>query len=100
LVTAGDGEEALALALEERPDLVLLDLTMPRLDGLEVCRRLRSAPGLRDLPIIILSGSASEANMADGFAEGATDYMAKPFSPAMVRTRVRSWLLRQEGRQA
>jgi CheY-like chemotaxis protein/phosphoribosyl 1,2-cyclic phosphodiesterase len=97
LITAGDGQEALELALAARPDLVLLDLTMPHLDGLEVCRRLRQEPGLADLPIIILSGSASEANMADGFAGGATDYMAKPFSPSMVRTRVRSWLLRQEG---
>jgi two-component system alkaline phosphatase synthesis response regulator PhoP len=95
LQTAADGQEALEVAREWRPDLVLLDLQLPRLDGLMVCRQIRAEPGLTEVPVIILSGSGSEEAMADGFAEGATDYITKPFAPTMVRTRVRSWLLRR-----
>jgi CheY-like chemotaxis protein len=93
--TASDGQAALDLAREWRPDLVVLDLALPRLDGLTVCRQIRAEPGLTEVPVIILSGSDSAAAMTGGFAEGATDYMTKPFAPAMIRTRVRSWLLRR-----
>jgi CheY-like chemotaxis protein/phosphoribosyl 1,2-cyclic phosphodiesterase len=95
LQTATDGPAALELAREWRPDLVLLDLGLPGLDGLTVCRQIRNEPGLAEVPVIILSGNSSENAVADGFAEGATDYMTKPFAPAMLRTRVRSWLLRR-----
>lgn len=95
LVVARDGREALALALGRTPDLVLLDLKMPLLDGREVCRNLRAEPRTRRVPVILLTASASEADIVEGFEEGATDYITKPFAPAMVRTRVRSWLLRR-----
>jgi CheY-like chemotaxis protein len=96
LVGARDGQEALALALGRTPDLVLLDLVMPNVDGREVCRALRSDPRTRNTPIVVLTASSSEADIMGGFEEGATDYITKPFAPAMVRTRVRSWLLRSE----
>ncbi len=94
LVVARDGQEALALALGRTPDLVLLDLMMPIVDGREVCRALRSEPRTRDVPVVVLTASSSDEDIVGGFEEGATDYMTKPFAPAMVRTRVRSWLLR------
>ena len=61
-----------------------------RLDGLTVCRQIRAEPGLTEVAVIILSGSDSAAAITGGFAEGATDYMTKPFAPAMIRTRVRA----------
>jgi CheY-like chemotaxis protein len=94
LVMARDGREALALALGRTPDLVILDLNMPALDGREVCRGLRGDPRTRNVPVVILTASGSELDIAEGFEGGATDYITKPFAPAMVRTRVRSWLLR------
>jgi len=96
LVVARDGREALALALGRPPDLVLLDLIMPNLDGYEVCRALRAESRTRDIPVVVLTASSSQTDIMGGFEEGATDYMTKPFAPAMVRTRVRSWLLRSE----
>ena len=94
LVVARDGREALALALGRTPDLVLLDLKMPLLDGREVCRSLRNEPRTQQVPVILLTASASESDIVEGFEGGATDYITKPFAAAMVRTRVRSWLLR------
>jgi CheY-like chemotaxis protein len=94
LVVARDGREAVGLALGRPPDLVLLDLMMPNLDGLGVCRALRSEPETHETPIVMLTVSDSDADMQGSFEEGATDYLTKPFAPALVRTRVRSWLLR------
>jgi CheY-like chemotaxis protein len=96
LLTAGDGEAALALARLERPDLVLLDWNMPGRDGLEVCRALRAEddPRLRHVPIVLLTAQTRAEDTAAGFAAGATDYMTKPFKPAHVRARVQAWLLR------
>ena len=100
LLVARDGREALGLALGRPPDLVLLDLKMPALDGLEVCRALRAEARTRETPVIMLTASDSDADMLESFEEGATDYVTKPFAPAMVRTRVRSWLLRSGGGKA
>ncbi|MBI3979668.1 MAG: response regulator [Chloroflexi bacterium] len=96
LLTAFDGESALALARSQRPDLILLDLLMPELDGLAVCRALRNEAdaSVRDVPIVLLTALDAMEDTAAGFAAGATDYLTKPFSPAYVRTRVRGWLLR------
>ena len=94
LVVARDGQEALGLAFGRPPDLVLLDLGLPRLDGREVCRELRADPRTAGVPVVILTASDSEEDIAGGFEGGATDYITKPFAPAMVRTRIRSWLLR------
>jgi len=96
LLTASDGDAALAIARAERPDLLLLDWNMPGRDGLEVCRALRAEddPGLRHVPIVLLTAQAREEDTAAGFAAGVTDYVTKPFKPAHVRARVHAWLMR------
>jgi two-component system phosphate regulon response regulator PhoB len=96
LLTASDGDAALAIARVERPDLLLLDWNMPGRDGLEVCRALRAEgdPGLRQVPIVLLTAQAGEEDTAAGFAAGVTDYVTKPFKPAHVRARVHAWLMR------
>jgi CheY-like chemotaxis protein len=96
-ITAADGETALRLVREKRPSLVLLDMQLPDLDGMKVCKTLRDEadPGLRDIPILILTGlKLTEADLIDAFVAGATDYLTKPIKPTMVRSRVRGWLLR------
>jgi len=97
LVSAYDGETALAIARTERPDLILMDWNMPERDGIEVCRALRaeSDPRLRDVPVVLLTARARAEDTAAGFAAGATDYLTKPFKPTHVRSRVHTWLLRQ-----
>jgi CheY-like chemotaxis protein/phosphoribosyl 1,2-cyclic phosphodiesterase len=96
LLTASDGDAALALARAERPDLLLLDWNMPGRDGLEVCRALRAEddPGLKQVPIVLLTAQARAEDTAAGFAAGVTDYVTKPFKPAHVRARVHAWLMR------
>jgi CheY-like chemotaxis protein/phosphoribosyl 1,2-cyclic phosphodiesterase len=89
---AGDGEEALAAVARRRPDLVIIDRRMPKLDGLEVIRALRAAPATHNLPVLLLN--LDEDATRDGFAAGADDYMTKPFTPAQIRSRVERWLLR------
>ena len=91
---ARDGREALRLARAERFDLILLDRRMPQLDGSEVCLALRADPTLRRVPVLMLTASGARADIAAGFAEGASDYITKPFSVSQVRARVRSWLTR------
>ena len=101
LLSAGDGETALALARAERPALILLDWMMPGRTGLEVCRALRAEADLhlRQVPVVLLTSRAEGEDIAAGFAAGATDYLTKPFKPSYVRSRVRSWLLRSQGGQ-
>jgi DNA-binding response OmpR family regulator len=96
LLSAPDGETALRLARLERPSLILLDWRMPGKDGLEVCQALRNDPdpGLRQLPVVLLTAQLGPENIAAGFSAGVTDYLTKPFKPAYVRSRVREWLLR------
>jgi len=88
VVSAGDGAEALASVAERRPDLAVLDITMPQVDGLEVLRRLRADPATSDLPVILLSAQAQEADVSRGFAAGASAYVKKPFSPRELVARV------------
>lgn len=92
--TAADGEAALAKAREARPDLVVLDLMLPGLDGLEVCRRLRTAHS--SLPILILTARDSVSDRVQGLDAGSDDYMAKPFALEELFARVRA-LLRRAG---
>lgn len=89
---AFDGPDALAAVAEEVPDLVILDLMMPGIDGLEVCRRLRRA--LPDLPVVMLTALGEEADRVTGLEVGADDYVTKPFSPRELVLRVRSVLRR------
>ena len=96
---ATNGEKALALAsAEEKPDLILLDIVMPGMDGYEVCSRLKSDPATREIPVIFLTGQTDAEDEPRGFAVGAVDYVHKPFSPAVVRARVQSHILLREAR--
>ena len=90
-----DGEEALAMFDADPPDIVVLDLMLPRIDGFEVCRRLRSrTDALRHVPIIMLSALAGEDDRITGLSLGADDYVTKPFSPRELSLRVGSVLRR------
>ena len=95
VIAANDGEEAVRLALAERPDLAVLDVMMPKLDGYEVTRRLRQHEQTRRMPVILLTARAQEADVARGFEAGADDYVRKPFSPQELRARVQAILGRR-----
>jgi DNA-binding response OmpR family regulator len=92
VLKARDGEEALQLARDERPDLAVLDVGMPKLDGLEVTRRLRADESMSHIPIILLTAWVQEADLQRGFDAGANDYVRKPFSPIELAARVRAAL--------
>lgn len=94
VTTAADGQAALAVARREKPDLVILDLMLPGLDGREVCRRLRRES---DLPIIMLTALSEEIDQVTGLEIGADDYITKPFSPRALVARVRALLRRSRG---
>lgn len=89
---AMDGLTALRLAVEQEPDLILLDVVMPGLDGHEVCKRLKADPRTKGIPVIFISGLSDESDEAKGLEIGAIDYITKPFSPPIVRARVRNHL--------
>lgn len=91
---AHDGEEAMIVAAERKPDLVLLDWMLPLLSGIEVCRRLRRTPEARTTPIIMLTARGEEGDKIRGLNSGADDYVTKPFSPSEVVARVRAVLRR------
>ena len=94
---ATNGEKALAIATgAEKPDLILLDVMMPGMDGYEVCRRLKDNPATRDIPIIFLTAKTEELDEEKGFDVGAVDYIHKPFSGPIVLARVRTQLALQE----
>jgi DNA-binding response OmpR family regulator len=95
VVPAGDGEEALRLAVERTPDLAVLDVMMPKLDGYEVTARLRSHEATRRMPVILLTARVQESDVARGFEAGADDYIKKPFSPQELRARVQAILGRR-----
>ena len=92
MLMASGGAEALELCERERPDLILLDVVMPDMDGLEVCRRLKADQQLRDIPVIFITGHSSPAEETDGLNAGAVDFISKPVNPAVVRARVRTQL--------
>lgn len=91
---AEDGEEALAVFAREQPDLVILDVMMPKLDGFEVCRALREQGAL--VPVIFLTAKGEISDMASGFTVGGDDYMAKPFDPRELSLRIEAQLKRFE----
>ncbi|MEQ1890984.1 MAG: response regulator transcription factor [Planctomycetota bacterium] len=94
VLVATDGERGLADAGRLQPDLVLLDLMLPGLDGLEVCRRLRAQDGTRGIPVLVLTAKSEETDVVIGLEMGADDYLAKPFSPRELVARVRALLRR------
>ena len=97
VITANDGQTALTMARHEQPDLIMLDLLLPEMDGLDVCRLLRQDPGLGAVPIIMLTARIEEIDKLIGLELGADDYITKPFSPREVVARVRAVLRRAGG---
>ena len=95
VLKARDGEEALQVARESLPDLAVLDVMMPKLDGFEVTRRIRSDGATKDMPVILLTARAQDADVQAGFDAGADDYLRKPFSPQELRARVQAILGRR-----
>jgi DNA-binding response OmpR family regulator len=91
---AADGEEALAAAFAAPPDLILLDVMMPKMNGLDLTKELRAKSQTEATPIILLTAKAQEADIARGFSLGATDYIVKPFSPRDLVSRVQTVLER------
>lgn len=92
IIHARDGQEALVRAMAERPDLVVLDVTMPGLDGLEVLRRLKADRALHSIPVIMLTAKAREHDVLTGLSGSAIDYLVKPFSPKELAARVEAAL--------
>jgi two-component system alkaline phosphatase synthesis response regulator PhoP len=89
------GEDGLASLLAEPPDLVLLDLMLPGMDGMEVCRRFKQNATTRDIPVIIISAKGEESDIIAGLELGADDYLSKPFSPKILLARIRAVLRRK-----
>jgi DNA-binding response OmpR family regulator len=92
IARAADGEEALELISARRPDLALLDVRMPKVDGFEVSRRIRASADTREVPVILLTALAREQDVARGIEAGATDYVKKPFSPDELVSRIETIL--------
>ena len=91
----GDGLEAWDVFVDSPPDLMVLDVMMPSLDGLEATRRLRDDPATADIPVILLTAKAQDADVQEGFLAGADDYIRKPFSPRELSARVQAVLGRR-----
>jgi DNA-binding response OmpR family regulator len=95
VIGAGDGQEALELAAARTPDLMVLDVMMPKLDGYELTRRVRAEAALRSIPVILLTARSQESDIDRGFEVGADDYLKKPFNPDELVARVRAVLGRR-----
>jgi DNA-binding response OmpR family regulator len=92
LITAKDGQEAVAKAVAERPDLILLDIVMPRMNGFEALKLLRSQEATKAIPIMMVTTRGEEENVEAGFASGCDDYITKPLNGSEVLAKVRSYL--------
>jgi len=92
VVTALDGEQALEKARAEKPDLIVLDIMMPKLDGYETCKRLKADATTKDIPVILLSAKGRNVDQKVGFEVGADDYITKPFSPRKLVERINAIL--------
>jgi two-component system alkaline phosphatase synthesis response regulator PhoP len=100
VATAQNGEEAIAQALENPPDLVVLDIMMPRMDGYEACRRLKTDPRTQNTPVILLSAKGRSIDQEIGFEAGAEEYITKPFSPRKLVERIKALLTDRDLRPA
>ena len=92
VLTALDGEQAFEKARTEKPDLIVLDIMMPKLDGYETCKRLKADPETKDVPVILLSAKGRNVDQKVGFEVGADDYITKPFSPRKLVERINAIL--------
>jgi DNA-binding response OmpR family regulator len=97
LQVVGDGERGLRELEAKRPDVVLLDVMLPGIDGLEVCRRIRARPELADVPVLMLTAKGDDVDKVVGLELGADDYLAKPFNPRELLARIRAILRRAGG---
>jgi DNA-binding response OmpR family regulator len=92
VVTGINGEEAVQLARKELPDLILLDVRMPKMTGYDACKEIKADKTLKDIPVLFLSAKGQEAEIRDGMEAGAEEYLLKPFAPDQLTERVRSVL--------
>ncbi len=94
VIAATNGEEAFDLTMQERPELVILDVRMPRMTGYDVCRRIKEDESLSDIPVVFLSAKGQEAEVQAGMEAGALDYILKPFSPDQLVAKIAGYLER------
>jgi CheY-like chemotaxis protein len=91
-VTASDGREAVEKAKQEQPDLILMDVVMPRMNGFEACKAMREQPGTRDIPIVLVTTRGEESYMEAGFQSGCNDYITKPVNGEELVALLQSYL--------
>jgi len=96
VVQAVNGEDAVKKAAEEQPDLIMLDVSMPRLNGYEACKKLKKQDSTKDIPVVFLSAHGQETEIMRGLELGAIEYFLKPFAPDDLQVRVKSLLTRLE----
>lgn len=99
IAVATSGQDALFLAVEEQPDLILLDVMMPEMNGYEVCQKLKQKPGTREIPVIFLTALHDDTDEAAGLELGAVDYISKPFNPELLRHRIRTQITLKSHRE-
>ena len=92
LLTARDGEEAVDRALHEKPDLILMDVVMPRMNGFDACRRIRGEESIKDTPIIMVTTRGEVPNVETGFEAGCNDYVTKPINTTELLSKLRNFL--------
>lgn len=92
VIPASNGEEAVNLVPKEKPDLILMDVRMPRMTGYDACRILKADPEMKDIPIVFLSAKGQESEIQTGMDVGAEEYMLKPFAPDQLTERVKAIL--------
>ena len=92
VVTATDGEEAIGVAMREHPDLILMDVVMPKMNGFDACKRIRRENSIQDVPIIMVTTRGEAANVERGFDSGCNEYVTKPINPTELLTKVRACL--------
>jgi DNA-binding response OmpR family regulator len=94
VVAGSDGEEAVLLASQEMPDLILMDVRMPRMTGYDACRVMKASPSLKDIPVVFLSAKGQDSEIQTGLEAGAEEYLLKPFAPDQLTERVKAILAR------
>jgi DNA-binding response OmpR family regulator len=92
VVAAANGEEAVNLARQEMPDLILMDVRMPRMTGYEACALMKADPKMKDIPVIFLSAKGQDSEIQTGLQAGAADYLLKPFAPDQLTARIQAVL--------
>jgi CheY-like chemotaxis protein len=94
VVAGANGEEAVLLASQEMPDLILMDVRMPRMTGYDACRVMKASPSLKDIPVVFLSAKGQDSEIQTGLEAGAEEYLLKPFAPDQLTDQVKAILAR------